>query len=811
MISSKDDYLYTDEATLERIKVNGDVLPLRNQHGTLRSEDIVFLNEALKERQAAAGSDPEKSSFSIPKIESRVIAKNYLPSRGSWHGVESLSETMTMLVKDESWSRDGQDISSDIASLNDSYNQQNVVATQRLNAAKTQANAEFNKEKRSAENDFHDRRIEIQNDYDSLVASENRHHDDAVKSENDDFDSDIASLKDQIESIKKNKDLSPSERRKRIDEKQKEIEERTLEHEETVYNETFSHRQTLIDLENERVHNLTEAQEERDDDIKTAEDRRDTTIRNAERTYESTMYGPKRALYSVCSQVLSNPMNYSAGTVSSANVAASNAGYKLPGEEAWDENVKAYIVDREHSAYYGLQKDYDAKTHQGLLFWGIYSDYEHMRVFRSGASGFGYYVMVGTEKHMPEAAEWLRAFPKNYLTDSYYVASRLGIDGRYSYYKRKGTASRFMIGVTSRELALNYANARAYVELEFSVSGEELKQDLSTDRLTDKTYRKVKQATVGLLCPRYHADIDSVDDQYEITVNQIEQERKEDIGRRKETYDHDVESENKLFEKDIKDLDDQMESEIESAREYACFRIGQIARDANTKALSVKDGSGFIKEGERQIQNARLEFYGKESDAKSRHTRQVRERTQTHNDELDELEAAYNADISVINDRYDDERDMATYNRSQSIISIDTRYNKAITDRSNKLTQDINDATDAAQRAIDALDPDDPGWYDAYIGIEEGLKASVDGLVDGAAADLNALDFPTPNRLYCEVDFSDIYNLGVDVAGMYGELYLAEINVRFAPDLKTLTYGDFARFDKYYEDATGPTEAQSQS
>lgn len=802
MITDKSDYLYTDEATLDRIKIDGDILPIRDQHQTIRSEDVVFLNEAREERIVANGGSPDVASFPVPKLQNDLIEKGVVGgSLGTWYAPGAISSSSMFLIKDESWNDEGTDISADISSAVTSLNSATTAATSARNAAYQSAEQDYSSAVSDANADYADAAAEIEATATQSTASENTRHANAVNAENDDFASDIDALKDAIRQIKADASLSPQEKAEMISEKEREIEARTLEHQEALYDEDFAHAQSIRDIENARLDSIAVAKRTLDGDIEIAANLRKSAKDAADLAYENAVSGPRSTLYGLVSSVLGSPTAYTSYTVIAANSAASSVGYKTPGEVAWEQNLKDGLMDVEHSASYQIGHAWDAKLHHGLLIWAVYSDYERMQVLRTGTSAVQGRVWV-SEHHDVPISGWTPDGFKDYATNTLVGQEFAGSRGylAYRYYMQcaSGSMMRVAIPVTDSVFASFQSGAQASIELEYEVDG----QEYESEERTHRTFRKVVSATIGMLAPNYHAEIDAIDDAYHATVAQNENKRKSDTAERKAVYDAAVESSEETYNAAVAGLDAQMDGTIASARTNAARQIDQISKDANTRAVGSDNPESIIQQAETQIRTVRVTMENAITEAKNQNAQSKRTLARQHQNELAALKTEYDADIADIDDECSAANRTANQSRMASRNDVNSRYTTSYDERQVAYVRDVDDAReDAEEEASHATDPSEVDR------IWESMVATIDALTNTAASDLNAIDYPTEYRLYAEAHISDVFSLGVDLVSMFGELTVRPVAVRFKPNLRTLTGANFARFDEYYGDATGPSGA----
>jgi len=801
MISDRSGYHYTDEATLARIKINGDILPLRSQHQTFRSEDVVFLNEALKEREAAGGGIPDAEAFPVPRLQSGLVAKEIIGgTSGSWYAEGAISTTSMILVLDESYNSSGTDRASDFSSAASNLGEAQTAALATRDAAYQAAYQAYSSAVRAANTAYQTAAAEAEEEYVQAKADEEDRHTEAVEAETDDSESDIESLQAAIETIKNNKGLSSREKRRLIKEKEREIEERRLEHQKTLYDEGFTHSENLLTIERTRLDALAEAAAARDGAVEDAADLRDQAIKSADDAYKAALSGPGGTLRGMVAAVLGSPASYNGSTVFAASGARTSNGvdYKTPGEEAWDENLATGKVDAEHSASYKIGHKWDVKLHWGLYLWSLYSDFERMRVLRAGASRVPGQVWA-SEQHYgkvsgwDDTSPWFKEWPTSLLTSP----GNVGIRSEPRYYHRcpSGSKLRVIIPVRDRVFASLQTGAQAAVELEYHVAGHVH----DADHHTEKTFRKVVSATVGRLAPGYHADIDAVDDRYQAAVDQNEQKRKSDTEKRKAEYDESVASADAAYEASIQSIDDNLKELIESRREEAADQIAQISKEANSRARKSKNPGSVAQQAEEQIQAVRVSMNNAISDARSQANRDKRTLDRSHTDELAQLKAEYSADIAEIDAVCEAANQVASQERSSSKIQITNRYATAYNDRLSEYNRDKSDteydAWEAAQSTQDS---------DAAASILDAMVSAVDALTSAAVSSLNSMEYPTEYRLYAEVSISEVFGLGVDLSSEYGVLDVSAIAVRFKPNLRTLTGASFARFAEYYEDEDDP-------
>jgi hypothetical protein len=190
------------------------------------------------------------------------------------------------------------------------------------------------------------------------------------------------------------------------------------------------------------------------------------------------------------------------------------------------------------------------------------------------------------------------------------------------------------------------------------------------------------------------------------------------------------------------------------------------------------------------------------SEAETQTGREKRTLERQHSDDLDQLEREYNQDIAAIDVECREANSTAWQEREAAKGQVNSRYTTSYNERYFKYEDDRYDIIDDAyDRAKHASTPEEADQ------ILDAMVSEVDALTNSAASDLNAMDYPTEYRLYAEAPISEVFSLGVDLVSMFGSLEVSPVAVRFKPNLRTLTGGDFSRFDEYYQDTTGPSGA----
>lgn len=805
MIKDRNEYDFTDKKALKRILIDGDIMPTRSQHQTVRSEDVAYLSECHLERNAMTGYSVTIPALAVPRIEYGSIS-TFMPlkTRGDWHSEKVLDGFRGWtLYEDRSFKGTESGSADDLSEAFQRYHDKEAEHAETISQVSATAWNAYSQTKQRLYAKMQAAEEKARETAASRMSDETKRNSDVTTQELEEYHAFEKAARDFIKD--KEVDYGDPDRWNKVRAKMREMVERELLHEKRVYDERYLHEANVRKINKYRQDAISKARQEYDVGVKSAAETRDLAIKNAESARNRELGSIRRSIEGDLKSILANPVGHTSEEVSFLDSADTiGLDMRTSGAVAWDARISSTKVDDDHSAYYAVaEKPRYEKIHQGLMIWAIYSDYEHMKILRDDVPYIGYYLTrdVANSEEMDEDQKRDFAIRQKYHiygSDGYPVMS-----GGYRIYSEHASGPiRVLLPVTDRIMAKRKMAVK--MELSCYVVGN----TESATRSIRRRYVKIVTASkVYDPSPSYHSEIDRIDDSYEKTLEGIDKQQAEAVKARTETYDAAIEDLETQYDDDISAIDKAYEDKVASERKKASDTIKSILMKLNEamRDPETEDRSKVYTAAMKEIDAAKKAM----SDAKSKADRDRFDATYERNsklqDDKNELYEDYRDDIMRINREYGQVKQDAGTEHFRQTEDVRARYGKRIRDRFDAMDKAIVKIWDDAHRKVDGLSPDmDPVVANKVAHrIYVAAAKAADAATQAAYRAISRMEHPVAERLCAEANIpADVDGFGVGPERPWNSFYISVgvLGILIKPELKTLTGADFRRFDEYYEE-----------